>query len=499
MNAPLSNKPRRVVIAGGGTAGWMAAAAMSKLIKDIDVVLVESDAIGTIGVGEATIPTLLYFHQLLGINEAEFLQATQGTFKLGIQFENWRDKNQHYIHAFGVTGQDCWAAGFQHFWVKGQQLGIANDFGDYCLEQVAACHNKFAHLPNNGLNYAYHIDATRYAAYLRSLSEAHGAKRIEGKITRVNLDPKTHFIQNLVLDNGQCIEGDVFIDCTGQRALLIEQTLHAGFEDWSHWLPQDSAIAVQTHSTEAPKPYTRSIAHESGWQWRIPLQHRMGNGIVYSSRYESDASAEERLLNSIQGDTITSPRKIKFQTGTRRKHWHKNCVALGLASGFLEPLESTSIHLIQQGIVRFLRLFPANGILQADIDEFNQQTRDDIASIRDFIILHYAVTERRDSDFWRHCTSMELPDSLAHRIALFAQTGRVFRKNNELFDDSWMQVMIGQGLIPAAYHPIVDNMSEDELDRFLTQIKHTEADKVARLPSHAQYLDYMANQVKRAG
>jgi tryptophan halogenase len=486
----VDSKVKHVVIAGGGTAGWMTAAAIAKTIgQHIKVTLIESDEIGTVGVGEATIPTLLYFHQLLKINEAEFLKATNGTYKLGINFENWRNINEDYLHAFGVTGQDCWAAGFQHFWLKGRQKGIAGDFGDYCLEQVAAINNKFAQLPNNGLNYAYHMDATKYGQFLRSLAEDNGATRIEGKISRVNQDPESGFITSLELEAGEVVNGDLFIDCTGQRALLIEKTLHAGYEDWSHWLPSDSAIAVQTKSVEAPIPYTRSIAHPFGWQWRIPLQSRVGNGIVFCSKYVSDEEAKQTLLNNIEGEPLTDPRVIKFRTGTRRKHWLKNCIAIGLSSGFLEPLESTSIHLIQQGIVRLLRMFPQHGICEADIEEYNLQSRFDWETARDFIILHYKLHNRDDSAFWRHCRSMEIPQALEHRINLFKHTGRVFRKNNELFDDSWMQVMIGQGLIPDSYHPIVDNMSDEELERFLTHIKQKITQTVNQLPNHQSYLD----------
>jgi tryptophan halogenase len=492
----MNDQVKRVVIAGGGTAGWMAAAALSKLIKDIDITLIESDEIGTVGVGEATIPTLLYYHKLLNINEAEFLRETQGTFKLGINFENWRDVDQDYFHAFGVTGKDCWAAGFQHFWTKGKSLNMASDFGDYCLEGIAAKANKFAQLPNNGLNYAYHIDATLYAKFLRKIAEQHGITRIEGMIDNVKLNEKSGHIESLALKSGQLIEGDLFLDCTGQKGLLIEETLHTGFIDWSHWLPNNSAIAIQTEMTEAPLPYTRSIAHKAGWQWRIPLQHRTGNGVVYCSNYMSDDEAEAHLLSNIKGEPITKPRRIKFKTGTRRQHWNKNCVAIGLSSGFLEPLESTSIHLIQQAIIRLMRIFPVNGIKQCDVDEFNEQTDTDIASIRDFIILHYTVTDRNDSPYWRHCSNMPIPDSLAHRLELFEETGRVFRKNNELFDDSWMQVMIGQGLVPKTYHPIVNNMSDAELGRFLATIKDTEEQKVAGLPSHEQFIQHFCAAAK---
>ncbi len=484
-----NNKVKKVVIAGGGTAGWMAATALTKLLgENLDITLVESDEIASVGVGEATIPTLFYYHQLLKINEAEFLKAVQGTFKLGISFENWRDVNEDYIHAFGTTGKDCWAAGFQHFWTKGREHGFAGDYGEYCIEQVAAINEKFAQLPRNGINYAYHINATLYAKFLKKIAEEHGIKRVEGKITSVNLDPESGFITSLDLENGKHIEGDLFLDCTGQRALLIEQALHTGYEDWSHWLPCDSAIAVQTKSTREAVPYTRSIAHEFGWQWQIPLQNRVGNGIVYSSRFVSDEEAKEKLISNLPGDAINQPKVIKYRTGTRRKHWNKNCVAVGLSSGFLEPLESTSIHLIQQAIIRLMRQFPVDGIKQSDIDEFNNQTKTDTESIRDFIILHYSVTNRKDSPFWQHCRNMPIPKTLSHRIKLFKETGSIFRINNELFDDSWQQVMIGQGLLPESYHPIVDNMTLDELKSFLDHIKSSIDKSVAQLPYHHQFI-----------
>jgi len=482
---------QRVVIAGGGTAGWMAAAALSKTLgKVLDIRLVESDEIGTVGVGEATIPTLVTFHRLLEINEQEFMAAVKGTFKLGISFEGWRDVGEDYIHSFGVTGRDHWTAGFQHFWLKGKQCGVASDFGDYCLELKAAQENKFAHLPKNGLNYAFHMDATLYAGFLRKFSEGFGVQRIEGKIKQVNTAPKSGDITGLVLESGDVIEADLFIDCTGFRGLLIEQTLHAGYEDWSHWLPNDSAVAVQTRSVGEPIPYTRSIAREAGWQWRIPLQHRVGNGLVYCSRFVSDEVARQTLVDNIEGEMITAPRVIKFRTGTRLKHWKKNCVALGLASGFVEPLESTSIHLIQRGILRLIQMFPLTGIAQSDIDEFNQQTSFEIENIRDFIVLHYHVTNRDDTPFWRHCQRMEIPETLAHRVRLFKETGRVFRVPNELFaENSWIQVMLGQGLLPQQYHPIVNVMGEEELTLFLGQIKGKVDDAVARLPSHGDYVN----------
>ena len=485
-------KIHRVVIAGGGTAGWMAAASLAKLLgKTLDITLVESDEIGTVGVGEATIPTLLTLHELLKIKEQDFLRAVQGTFKLGISFENWRDVGEDYIHSFGWTGQDSWAAGFQHFWLKGRKMGISRDFGEYCKEWLAAKRNRFAVMAKQGLNYAYHIDASLYARFLRGMAEEHGAVRQEGRIDRVEQDPGSGFITGLRLQSGQLVEGDLFIDCTGFRGLLIEQTLQAGYEDWRHWLPCDSAVAVQTESVQPPIPYTRAIAREAGWQWRIPLQHRVGNGVVFSSELWSDDEAVARLLGNVRGRVLTEPRVIKFKTGTRRRHWHGNCVAMGLSSGFIEPLESTSIHLIQRAIIRLLQMFPYDGIRQPDVEEFNNQMRFEIDNVRDFIVLHYHVTEREDTPFWRHCRDMDIPDSLRHRIELFKQAGRVFKVPTELFgENSWIQVMLGQGLTPEQYHPIVNMMSDDELTQFLTGI-HGATDRfVSQLPEHQRFIDH---------
>ena len=481
---------RRVVIAGGGTAGWMVAAALGKVLgKRLDIRLIESDEIGTVGVGEATIPTLMNYHNLLEINEQEFMAETQATFKLGISFENWRNVKEDYIHSFGLTGTDHWTAGFQHFWMKGRERNLASDYGDYCLELKAAQQNKFAHLPRQGLNYAYHLDASRYAKYLRKFSERFGVQRIEGKIgkvhTRANGD-----ISALTLDSGATIEGDLFIDCTGFRGLLIGQTMGVEYEDWSHLLFCDSAVAVQTAATGPAVPYTRSIAHDAGWQWRIPLQHRVGNGIVFSSRYIDDDSATRTLLNNIDGETLMQPRVIKFKPGQRRQVWKGNCVAIGLASGFLEPIESTSIHLIQRGIVRLMQMFPTNGIYQSEIDEYNNQANSEIEHIRDFIILHYHVTNRRDSQFWRDCASMQVPASLRHRIELFRETGRVFRIPNELFaENSWIQVMLGQGIMPIQHHQTADLMGDAELAGFLDGIKAQVDKTVLQLPQHQGYVE----------
>ena len=487
-----SENIKKVVIVGGGTAGWMAAAALSKLLgKNLDISLVESDQIGTVGVGEATIPLLSAFHQLLGINEQDFMRATQATFKVGIQFENWGAVGDKYLHGFGIIGQDCWACSFHHFWAKSRQLGNKATLFDYSLHKHAAMAGKFKLDLEHGLNYAYHLDATRYAQFLRQFSEKNGAMRIEGKVVDVTTDAETGAIESLTLESGQAISGDLFIDCSGFRALLIEQTLNTGYEDWTHWLPCDRAYAVQTKSVGPPIPYTRSIAREAGWQWRIPLQHRVGNGLVYSSQYLSDEDAKRTLLDNVEGETITEPRLIRFRTGRRIKQWNKNCVSLGLASGFLEPLESTSIHLVQSGIIRLMQLFPTAGIDEGEVEEYNAQSKREFEFIRDFIIMHYHVTERDDSPFWNYCRTMEVPDSLAHRLELFRSNGRIFRENNfELFfDGSWSQVMTGQRLMPEGYHPIVDLMSAEELTKFLNSIAMTHVKTVATYPSHQEFLN----------
>ena len=482
--------PRRIVVAGGGTAGWMTAAALAKTMGDaIDLTLVESDAIGTVGVGEATIPPLINFNRLLGINEAEFMRETQATFKLGIEFENWKRDGEKYFHSFGSTGRDHWSAGFQHFWGEGLLRGHNYSYDDYCLELCAAYAGKFAHLPDNRLNYAYHLNATAYAAFLRRIAEGAGASRVEGKIAHVELDGESGNIAAIGLENGQRLEGDIFVDCTGFRSLLIEGALHVGYDDWSHHLPCDSAIAVQTELSASPVPYTRAIAHDAGWQWRIPLQHRGGNGIVYCSRYLSKDAAHDRLMSTLEGKAISEPRAIPFTTGARRKQWHRNCIAIGLSSGFLEPLESTSIHLIQRAVIRLLRMMPAGEVSERDIAEFNDQQLTDMIQVRDFLILHYKATERRDSAFWRQCATMDIPDSLTQKMELFRETGRVFRKNDELFvENSWVQVMLGQGILPQAFHPVAKKMSDEELSKFLEMLRTNVARTVQGLPAHHAYV-----------
>lgn len=487
----MPEKIMKIVIAGGGTAGWIAAAALSHQMGEIlDITLVESREIGTIGVGEATIPPMRTFHRLLGVNEQEFMRATNATFKLGIQFENWKKIGEKYFHSFGVTGKQTLITDFIHFWLRGRELGIAKEFGDYCLEYKAALHNRFSLNDQAKINYAFHLDAGRYASFLRGRAEARGVKRVEGKIAEVQQNPDSGFIASLKMDSGQEIPGDLFLDCTGMRGLLIEQTLQTGFEEWGHWLPCDSAIAIQTESTAPAVPYTKSIAHHAGWRWQIPLQHRVGNGLVFSSQHLSKDEALNMLLSSVDGKVLTEPNVIKFKTGRRKKSWNKNCVAIGLASGFLEPLESTSIHMIMTALTRLLQLFPHGEIKQSTVDEYNSQAESEYVRIRDFIILHYKATERDDSPFWRYCRDMEIPNDLKHRMALFKDFGRSNQVEGELFRlDSWTQVMLGQGIMPSSYHPIVELMSEKELQSFLSSVA-AEVDKnMATLSTHQEFVN----------
>lgn len=485
-------KVKKVVIVGGGTAGWMAAASFSKLLgKSIDVTLIESDEISTVGVGEATVPPLTLLNRYLDINEQEFMTAVKGSIKLGISFENWRNPGDNYIHPFGYTGKDTWAASFQHFWRRGMDIGVNYPLSDYSVEYEAALQNKFAHMPSATMTYAYHIDAGFYARFLRAIAEKAGASRIEGKVEEVILDEAQH-IKSVRLVSGAIIEGDFFIDCSGFRALLIEQALKTGFEDWTHWLPCDSALAVQTESVREPVPYTRAIAHSAGWRWEIPLQHRVGNGLVYSSKYMSDDEAKKILLAQIQGRIISEPKIIRFKAGQRVKYWNKNCVALGLASGFVEPLESTSIHMIQRGITRLIQMFPHDGIRACDVDEYNEQMKTEVLTVRDFVVMHYHLTEREDSAFWRYCKNMPIPASLEHRIRLFKETGKFFVDSPyKLFaEPSWLHVMVGQGIIPERYHPVANEMTETDLKKFLENIRNHVKQTVQKMPSHHDYLQY---------
>jgi tryptophan halogenase len=492
----MTDAIKRVVIVGGGTAGWNAAALFARTLgKVISITLVESDEIGIVGVGEATIPPIINFNNALGFDEAEFLRATQGSIKLGIQFENWGNVGDSYMHAFGSIGKDFAFCGFHHFWLRSQQEGITSDYWDFSLNYQTAKKNKFAKLnqiPGTqlpGISYAYHFDAGLYAQYLRNYCEHSGVTRVEGMIKRAHQHSETGFIESVELESGQLIEGDLFIDCSGFRGLLIEQVLETGYEDWSQWLPCDRALAVPTESNGAIKPYTRSIAHTAGWQWNIPLQHRTGNGHVYCSAYMSDDEAARTLLQHVEGAPLAEPRCIPFKTGRRRKQWHKNCIAFGLASGFLEPLESTSIHLVQSGLRRLVQHFPHNGIKPAEVDEFNRQSQVEFEKIRDFIIMHYKVNARTDSQFWIDCRNMDIPDSLLHRIELFKTSGKVFKEGDELFQEiAWQQVLMGQGMVPSDYHPLADSISREQLAGLMADLKSLVAGASDNCARHEEFL-----------
>lgn len=487
----MHSKPvKKLVIAGGGTAGWMAAAAISKKFGELlDITIIESDEIGTVGVGEATIPPMRVFHKLLGIDEQEFMSATKATFKLGISFENWGQQGDKYIHSFGKTGRETWLGDFHHFWLRSRELGLDFEFGDFCVEVQASLADKFFTGPSSDINFAYHLDASLYAKFLRNISEKNGARRVEGKILEVKQDQDSGFITALVLASGEVIDGDLFIDCTGFRALLIEKTLQVGYEDWTHWLPCDSALATQTESVGPAVPYTRAMAHHAGWQWRIPLQHRVGNGLVYCSKFMTDDEARTTFLQNLEGRVVAEPRPIKFRAGRRHKTWNKNCIALGLSSGFIEPLESTSIHLFIMAITRIMRFFPFGGVEPVLVNEFNRETVSEIEPIRDFVILHYKATEREDSPFWRYCKNMEVPASLAHRIELFKKTGHAYQAPGELFRiDSWTQVMLGQRIMPEQYHHIANLMTKEELLQFFNKMKMAIKHQVEQLPAHEDFV-----------
>jgi tryptophan halogenase len=487
LDAPIV---KRVVITGGGTAGWVTAAALAQQFGMLlDITLVESEEIGTVGVGEATFPSILAFHRLLELDEQEFMRASKASFKLGISFENWGGLGDRYIHAFGTIGRSTWMGDFQHFWLAAQEEGFGGDLGDYCFERQAALAGKFAMSENIKINYAYHFDAGLYAAYLRRISEPKGVKRVEGKIKEVKQNADTGFIEALILESGQSVEGDLFVDCTGFRALLIEQTLKAGHEDYSPWLRTDRAFAVQTPSGAEIPPYTRAIARQAGWQWRIPLQHRVGNGIVFSSQYQSEDEARATLLGNLEGEALFEPRLLKFKAGRRIKAWDKNVLSIGLASGFIEPLESTSIHLIQIGVTRLMQLFPFSGINPSLVHRYNEMSRIEYERIRDFIILHYKLTERDDTAFWRDCREMSIPDSLAQRIELFRESAQAYQATDEMFRvESWMQVMLGQRLRPRGYHHMGRMLGPERLRRALDTLKSSIAGAVAKMPTHREFL-----------
>lgn len=486
-----------ILIVGGGTAGWMAAAALSHVYKNRQcrIRLVESDQIGTVGVGEATIPVIQKFNQMLGIDENDFIKNTQGTFKLGIQFVNWGSLGNSYVHPFGPYGMSMGYLSFYHYWLRHAAAGKTIDPGEYSIAIQAALRGRFmppTKMPNSPLSqisYAYHFDAGLYAKYLRDFAQARGVERIEGEIERVKLRAENGFIEKVVLKTGQELSAQLFIDCTGFRGLLIEKAMNTGYDDWTHWLPCDTAVVVPSSNKTDPLPYTRSTAHTAGWQWRIPLQHRTGNGHVFCSKYMSDEQAKKILLENIEGDVLAEPRFIRFKTGMRRKFWNKNCVAMGLASGFLEPLESTSIHLIQSSISKLIALLPMADIDPTVVDKYNELLTSEFTFVRDFIILHYKVSQRTDSEFWNYCRHMEVPETLQKKLDLYQASGRLFRDNNELFDEvSWFSVMQGQGLRARDYHPLADQLESAEFLRLMDEIKSVIGRSADAMPTHAEYI-----------
>ncbi|WP_298744110.1 tryptophan halogenase family protein [uncultured Brevundimonas sp.] len=492
-NAPL----KTITIIGGGTAGWMTAALLSKLfISGYEFRLIESEEIGIIGVGEATIPAIRTYNALAGIDQYEMMRATQATIKLGIQFVDWREPGHSYIHGFGKIGQDLMWLHPHQLWLKMAEKGAVKHFDHYAVNCLAARMNRVA-MPEHGtpgspladIDYAYHFDASLYAAYLRRQSEARGVTRIEGRIVETRLRPDNGFVDRVVLADGREVDGDLFVDCSGMRGLLIGQALGVGYENWSQWLLCDRALAVPCENAPELTPYTRSTAREFGWQWRIPLQHRIGNGYVYSSAHVSDDEAASVLLNNLDGKALADPRPVRFAPGKRHKAWEKNVVAIGLSSGFLEPLESTSIHLIQTGILRLIALFPGRGFNAADVAEYNRQTDFEYRDVRDFIIAHYKVTNREDTPFWAYLKHMDIPDSLTERLELFGSSARFFVHGKaELFrEESWVQVLLGQGLA-MRHDPMVDMLTEAQVTAFLRDIEEVIADCVGAMPTHADFI-----------
>ncbi len=490
-------KIRHIAIIGGGTAGWMTAAALANALRgNCKITLVESEDIGVVGVGEATIPPIKIFNHSLGIDENDFLKNTQGTFKLGIEFENWTRDGHRYFHPFGEFGADFDAVPLYHYWLQSRENGNETSLDDYSMAWVAAKNGKFnkptqdPKLVQSTYDYAYHFDAIMYARYLRGYAQKKGVTRLEGKVVDVKLRGEDGFIDHVVMENDTKVEADLFVDCTGFRGLLIEEAMNTGYENWSHWLPCDRAIAVPCSSEGEFTPYTRSTARKAGWQWRIPLQHRIGNGYVYSSEHISQDEATHTLLDNLDGEPLAGARVLGFTTGHRKKFWNKNCVAIGLSSGFLEPLESTSIHLIQSTITRLLALFPDRDFDPLAEQEYNRITQAEYEATRDFIILHYKETERRDTELWRYCANMEVPGNLQYKIDHFRSGGRIVANEIELFrNPSWLAVLIGQNVMPKRHAPLADLRGVDG-EKLLSGLRRVMEQAASVMPTHKDYIDH---------
>ena len=493
---------RKVVIVGGGAAGWMSAAALSAVLKPpYEIRLVESEEIGILGVGEATIPLIRMFNGLARIDEAAFLKATQGTFKLGIEFVNWGREGERYFHGFGRVGKEpLWPLDFTQYWLRLRALGRAQPIDAYVISCMAAKANRFMlprpemqNSPLADLAYAYHFDASLYARHLRTLSEQRGVRRTEGKVVRVLLDeepgPTQGHVRAVQLQSGERVEGDLFLDCTGFAGLLTDRALGTGFEDWSHWLPCDRAWAVPSESTSPLLPYTRATAQRAGWQWRIPLQHRVGNGHVYSSRHMSDDEAADVLLRNLDAPALADPRLIHFRTGMRQQAWTRNVVAIGMSAGFVEPLESTALHLIQMGVARLIEAFPHHGFDPVEIAEYNRVSRERYESVRDFIVLHYHLNQREDGGFWQACAHMAIPEKLRWRMDLYAASGRLVYVDTDLFrEPSWFEVMEGQNLRPRGWLALADLQGVEDTVNYFKGASDTIANCVAAMPEHAEFI-----------
>lgn len=490
------NRIRSVCIVGGGTAGWMTAAALAKVLGPdyADITLIESDEIGIVGVGEATIPQIRLFNQMLGIDEDDFIRRTNGSFKLGIEFVDWGRPGDRYIHPFGKYGIDMQGVSFHAYFLKGRFLGEQHDLAQYSLEASAAKSNRFMRSidagksPLSNIGYAYHFDASLYSKYLRDLSEPRGVRRLEGRIIGTSLTPDTGFVEAVTLDDGRRVEADLFIDCSGFRGLLIEQALKTGYHDWSSWLPCDRAVAVPCESAGPLTPYTRSTAREAGWQWRIPLQHRTGNGHVYCSSFISEDAAAQTLLDNLDGQALAEPRFLRFTTGRRKAFWNRNVVALGLASGFMEPLESTSIHMVQSGIAQLLVMFPDRTFDPVEIARYNRVIGEEYVRIRDFLVLHYNANQR-PGDFWAQMRNMEIPDGLREKYEIYRSRGRIFREHDELFSDtSWFAVLAGQNQWPETYDPVADVFDEAETRKRLASIRSVYETCLDQMPAHDAFI-----------
>lgn len=500
----IQASPQHIVIAGGGTAGWMAAAALSRFLgRDTRITLIESEAIGTVGVGEATIPQIHLFVAALGLHEADILKETKATYKLGIEFDGWLKPGHRYMHAFGKVGRALGIVPFRQLWHRARADRTAEEFGHYYFNEVAARAGRMA-IPERqtselGLVHAYHFDASLFASYLRTYAEQRGVTRVEGKIETIERNSESGDVTCLQLDGERKVAGTLFIDCTGFRSLLLSQTLGVRFNDWSNFLPCDRALAVPSARNKTFRPYTQAIAHSAGWQWRIPLQHRTGNGHVYCSSFISDDEAAQTLSHNLEGEALDDPRPLRFKAGQHAQLWSHNVVALGLAAGFMEPLESTSIHLIQSSIARLLTFLPQGQASPFARDKFNRLTTSEWERIRDFLTLHYHANQRVGEAFWDQCRGMQIPDTLAEKIALFEEGAVIVRDEDELFtEEGWGQVMIGQGLTPRTFSPLASAMHRDDVAAYLAKLADSYRRAAAALPTHAEFVDLMLAKARQA-